>query len=284
MRRFVALASVATLAAVAAAPAQAATPTFGGPNQVAPGVAFGIGVALLNGDAAPDALTTPGAVTGMAPQVALNRGDGTSFIDPADITGAGQVERPAFADLDGDGDTDVVLNSTGGVIVAMGNGVGGFAVSLVGAAVFTTDVAVGDVTNDGRPDIVATRFDNTTTNTDLLVFRREANGTYTTIAQGLLGNAGRGPRSVALADLNGDGFLDAITGDSDGLLWVLPGNGTGNYATRDFFQNATEVNDIIVRRLDGDANLDVVTASSMGGTIRIFKGNGTVGPIGRAHV
>jgi hypothetical protein len=277
MRRFVALASVATLAAVAAMPAQAATPTFGQPVQLSPGVAFGIGVSNLNGDAAPDALITPGAIAGGVLQSILGKGDGT-FFGPADVTGAGQVERMAFGDLDGDGDTDVALNSTGGVFVLTGNGAGGFTSGLVGPATFSTDVAIGDVTGDGRLDILATLFNNNATATDLLVLRQNPNGTFTAVPQTFAGNAGTGPRSLALADLNGDGMLDVVTGDSLGIAYVLPGNNTGNFATRDPFNVMNEANDILLVDLDNDGKRDLVAASNLGGTVAIRKGNGSVGP------
>ncbi|MHB1562299.1 MAG: CRTAC1 family protein, partial [Isosphaeraceae bacterium] len=64
-------------------------------------------------------------------------------------------------------------------------------------------VAVGDVDNDGRPDLFVTRFGS------YALYRNRGDGTFedATAAWGLGGNRGW-PTSAAFADLDGDGDLD----------------------------------------------------------------------------
>jgi tetratricopeptide (TPR) repeat protein len=64
-------------------------------------------------------------------------------------------------------------------------------------------VAVGDIDNDGRPDLFVTRFGS------YALYRNRGDGTYEdrTLAAGLGGDRGW-PTSAAFADLDGDGDLD----------------------------------------------------------------------------
>ena len=91
--------------------------------------------------------------------VLLGNGDGTfqNHVDYADPT----VSFPHYlsvADLNGDGETDLIVGDVFGVFVIFyGNGDGsfqpGFSNSAAGGIVFT---AAGDLNGDGAPDIVAT--------------------------------------------------------------------------------------------------------------------------------
>src|SRR4029079_7564477 len=64
-------------------------------------------------------------------------------------------------------------------------------------------VAVGDVDNDGRPDLFVTRW------RAYALSRNRGNGTFEDVTNGWgLGGARDWPTSAAFADLDGDGDLD----------------------------------------------------------------------------
>ena len=117
----------------------------------------------------------------------------------------------------------VVGLGTGGLSVLRGDGAGGLAalpveelgLRSVGAA------EVADLDGDGRPDLAAVDLHCT------LTVRRGSSPGVATWFTGPL------PLGLALADLDGDGHLDAVTGNeasvSPGSVSVLLGNGDGTF-------------------------------------------------------
>lgn len=136
-----------------------------------------------------------------------------------------------LGDLDGDGDNDVVvvndLEETIGVLLNS-DGLGLFTPILTNVDVATDDVdpmriAIGDMDNDGDLDVVtANRKYSASQESSVSVLLNDGAGLFelATInnTQGVLVNVsspmetGRQPVSLALADVNGDGALDIITG------------------------------------------------------------------------
>ena len=116
-------------------------------------------------------------------------------------------------------------------------------------------VAVGDLDLDGRPDLaVVNGCDHG--DSSVTVLRGVQAGTFgrpATFATGSCANA------IAVADLDGDGFLDVITADESGTASVLLGRGSAVLAAplpnRDIgFGTSVATGD-----LDGDGHLDIVT-------------------------
>ncbi|MSP59819.1 MAG: VCBS repeat-containing protein [Myxococcales bacterium] len=80
-----------------------------------------------------------------------------------------------------------------------------------------TTVAARDVDGDGRIDLVTVNYgvNNGALQNDLGVLLGKGDGTF---AAGVrFAPAPVGPTGIALADLNGDGKPDAITGNGDGV-------------------------------------------------------------------
>ena len=115
------------------------------------------------------------------------------------------------ADFNGDGKPDVaVIQSDGNLNILLNNGSGGFQAPAAYtnpnyANTFIVQCFVADVDKDGYPDVVAVDSDTGT----LMVYQNLKNGTFSSpiatslVISGVLA-------SVALGDVNGDGYLDAV--------------------------------------------------------------------------
>ncbi len=143
----------------------------------------------------------------------LGNGDGTfklPELTPVDSADFETVEwQPSLADLNGDGDLDVVMASptaSGGALVLLGNGDGTFkTANAYGTSILNPfAVAVADLNSDGVPDIVLT---NSVAHGTITVLQGVGDGTFTA---GPILNVGSYPTYLALPDLNGDGKPDFV--------------------------------------------------------------------------
>jgi hypothetical protein len=172
----------------------------------------------LNGDGIPDLLvTTPTALVAY-----LGNGDGTFTQKSSTPIGPGAV---VLADFNHDGKLDF---ATSGNLLALGNGDGTFQtptafVSNPPAGGFS-NIAAGDINNDGWPDIVLTNADVPYSN--LYVLLNNQKGGFTQVPT----NFGELTNQAILVDVNGDGNLDlVISGVSGAGAFVYLGNGQGQF-------------------------------------------------------
>jgi len=234
----------------------------------------------FNGDGILDLASSNGNVT----TVLLGRGDGT-FQQSSSFTTAGQ--GIAAADFNQDGKLDLVtvgVPSAGGTLgvasVALGRGDGTFLVSssipvkIPGEVGTTIFLAFGDFNNDSKPDLAA-----------LIQVRNDLQ--VIAILPGSGGGIFQAPvltrihttsgTSVSTADLNKDGKIDLVVGDSDGSFIVLLGKGDGTFEPEvDYPGGGTSV---VVADFNQDGNLDIAVANA--GTksvwVSLGKGDGTFG-------
>ncbi|MBZ5707041.1 MAG: VCBS repeat-containing protein [Acidobacteriia bacterium] len=145
--------------------------------------------------------------------VLLGKGDGTFQTAVNYITGR-EPRSVAVGDFNGDGKPDLVVANSGTskVTVFLGNGDGTFQKAARYAAGHGPNfVAVMDVNGDGKQDLVVTvSYTASHGNGSVAVLLGNGNGTFqapTYYGTGLL------PRSVAVADFNGDGAPDVAIGN-----------------------------------------------------------------------
>jgi VCBS repeat-containing protein len=190
------------------------------------------GVALgdFNGDGFLDAFIpngptfNPGLPTG--PRVWFNNGAGF-FADSGQTLGTNFTFDASAADLDGDGDLDVVAHSSiGGPLIYLNNGSGIFSIS---AKTLTSTALLGilprDVNNDGAPDLLGWAEKRFT------VWLNDGAGHFTESpeASAELNLDTLQISTLSLADLDGDADLDIvvrqISANLPMLVWRNDGQG-----------------------------------------------------------
>lgn len=246
-------------------------------------------VANYNYTAAALAEGAQGGYSSGSVSVMLGNGDG-SFQARQDFATLGLPRSVAIADVNGDGKLDIAATGSGfnvatsgfsNVSVLLGNGDGTFqAHQDYGDYEQSRAVAIADVTGDGRPDLVVTSVSGIG-HVNVLV--GNGNGTFQAPVKYTVGSE---PNSVAVGDLNGDGQLDIVTGSfaSDTvsvLVNATPKNTSSsvglNFGSSTSFVTGSGPYSVALGDLNGDGNLDVVTANHGSSNVSVLLGNGTGG-------
>jgi VCBS repeat protein/FG-GAP repeat protein len=203
-----------------------------------------------------------------------------SFSAPAVFATAGFFPfAVAIGDLNGDGKPDLVVANSGNpstVSVLRGDGHGGFAAATTypSGGFFASSVAIGDLNGDGRADVAVTNI-NSNNVCVLLGTGGGALGPPTCFRTGTALDLA--PRSVVIADLNGDGKLDLVVANPNANnVGVLLGNGTGAFALAANYPTGSpsEPLSVAIADLNSDGRLDLAVANNSGGLVVILLGNG----------
>lgn len=212
-------------------------------------------------------------------------GDGQGGLVPDELVLHPWPDGLLAADVDGDGHLDLVSHDDRKVLpVLLGDGQAGFHPEPESSGSWTaypTSLDAGDLDGDGLPDLLVC---------DGEVFVMRGSPSQTLLrGEGLpLGSA----QAVALADVDGDGRLDAVAwrvadpghGPSDPAPgWLTVGHGDGRGGLRGVRRTAAEAcafpstPHTALGDLDGDGALDLVEASWFGPFARTYLADGSGG-------
>jgi hypothetical protein len=197
-------------------------------------------------------------------------GDG-NFLGAAQLSVGKDPTSLATADLNHDGQMDVIAGNADDASVLLGSGDGSFEDPLSAAAGHPNALAVGDFNGDGRLDVVAAGYDSSVPTGQLVVLLGLGDGHYT--ASDPL-NIGNFLSSIVTGDFNGDGKLDiAVTSQFDNSVIVLLGNGDGTFTAQSPISVGTQPTAITAGDFNGDGRLDLAVANSVDGSVSVLLAN-----------
>ena len=268
--------------------------TFSGSQEVSVGSnPQNVVPADVDGDGDIDLLTAN--TFGLSVSVRLNNGAGV-FAAPATgaeviVAGSGEsIQIVTAFDVDGDGDLDLLTSHYDGasnrVSVRLNNGTGGFVTPATGAEVNVGSGAVGfitvvgaDVDGDGDLDLLAANAGSNTVSVRL----NDGTGMFTAPVTGAVVSVGNAPYGLAAADVDGDGDLDLLTANvSSNTVSVRLNNGAGVFAAPATGAEVSVGNtasngayDVTAADVDGDGDLDLLTANTTNNSVSVRLNNGT---------
>lgn len=253
-------------------------------------VAFGD----LDGDGKPDMVAVneqAGTASVLRNASATGNIDAGSFESRVDIATTPGPRSAAIADMDGDGKLDIVVGSPASYTVSVLRNAlvsgsissSSFTRTDLQAGAYIAAFAVGDLDDDGRPDLV---FANPYLGT--VSVRRNLSAPGVPSAASFAGPVnfatGNFPRSIVVCDIDGDGKPEiVVANEQSGTVSVLRNTSRAGYMDASSF--AAKVDFMVGSRppalaagdVDGDGKADLVVASYDSSSLTVLRNTGTPG-------
>jgi hypothetical protein len=249
--------------------------------------ASSVALADLNGDGKLDLVVANSCESNAngkncdAGTVSVLLGNGNGTFQQAVIYGSGGVAGTsvAIADVNGDGYPDLVMasqcvsasncdNGLVGVLLGKGDGTFQPAVSY-NAGYVPVWVAIADVNGDGFPDLIVANQSECDDCKDGGVSILLNNGNDTFQAPVTYSSAGPNATSVAVADVNQDGYPDLVIANEsmcvncpEGGIAVLLGNGSGSFQLASTYDSgAYAALSVAIADVNGDGIPDIIVTN-----------------------
>jgi Ca2+-binding RTX toxin-like protein len=213
--------------------------------------------------------------------ILLGDSTGTFNTDPTnypnyDVSGLSGLNAIALGDYNNDGKLDLAAGTifSNNVSIFLGDGVSNFSTVFDYTIGNTTRaIALADFDNDGIVDIAQVKSGQSKVFVGL--GRNPGNlgqptsFDFTKTPDGF--PVGTEPRAVAIADIDGDGFLDILVANSgDDNISLLLGDGTGSFGAATNYAAADGSRTLAVADFDDDGKLDLVVGNELDDTISVL--------------
>ena len=178
------------------------------------------------------------------------------------------------ADMDGDGDMDILSASNADNTIAWYENNGDAnptwtATDIATDAAGANSVFAADMDGDGDMDIVSSSANDNT----IAWYENDGNANPTWAAADIATSA-NSARSVFVADMDGDGDMDIVSASSnDNTIAWYENNGDANptWTAADISTSANAPHSVFVADIDGDGDMDIVSADSGDNTIAWYE-------------
>ncbi|MBA3914295.1 MAG: VCBS repeat-containing protein [Acidobacteriales bacterium] len=228
----------------------------------------------FNNDGIPDLALQVVLCPGPCISVLFGNGDGT-FQSPITMTLSEYIEDVVVGDFNGDGNLDVIWESSVSVDahVLLGNGDGTFSPGPVYILYGTgpDSLAIGDLNADGILDLVSTGGYYAS------VFLGNGDGTF---GPNMKFSIAFGGEATRIADMNGDGIPDLVfpSGDTPTTsnIAIVLGRGDGTFGPETFFPSGESGYALAVADFNRDGQPDVAVADEFGNAVTTLLNTGVV--------
>jgi hypothetical protein len=212
--------------------------------------------------------------------------DGLGSFGPEQVitTMASDARAVFAADLDGDGDVDVLSASSFDNTIAWyentdGLGTFGPRHTIENQASEARAVIAADLDGDSDMDVLSASLAD-----DTIAWYENTDGAGSFGPQLVISTAADGPITIFAADLDGDTDLDVLSASSNDneIAWYENTDGLGTFGPQQIiFAGALGAWSVFAADVDGDGDVDVLSASFFDDTVAWYEnmdGTGTFGP------
>ncbi|SVC08104.1 uncharacterized protein METZ01_LOCUS260958, partial [marine metagenome] len=196
-------------------------------------------------------------------------------------TSASGAQSVFAADMDGDGDMDILSASDGDDTIAWYENDGAADPSWAASDIDTNaegakSVFAADMDNDGDMDILSASMNDHT----IAWYENDGAADPSWTASDIATSA-VSARSVFAADMDGDGDMDIVSASySDSTIAWYENDGAADpsWAASDIATSASGAMSVFAADMDGDGDIDILSASKLDDTIAWYENDGAADP------
>jgi hypothetical protein len=218
--------------------------------------------------------------------IAWYKSDGAatpSFTEQTITTSADGATFAYAADIDGDGDMDVLATSMNDDTIAWYKNDGSQSFTkqtITTSADVASRAEVVDLDQDGDVDVLAA-----SENDDTIAWYKSDGAATPSFTKQIISTSADGATDVRAADMDDDGDLDvlAVSKNDDTVAWY-ENDGSQTFTRQVITESADGARRVTPTDVDGDGDLDVITASDDDETMAWYENDGAFDPLFTEHV